>query len=74
MASQGHQISMKEAADKIQFPSETSQPADTEFGSIKDLGGDEAVLEQIGYKQVWALYLSTVRRQPRPLIETNLAV
>jgi len=43
---------MKEVADKIETPSEASQPADMESGAMKDLGSDEAILEEIGYKQV----------------------
>lgn len=41
----------KEDSGKLS-PSESSQPADIEHGSVQNQGTDEALLEQIGYKQV----------------------
>jgi hypothetical protein len=52
MSSTPRTLPAKDAEDKIQTPSETSHPTDMEVGTLKDMGGDEAVLEQIGYKQV----------------------
>ena len=52
MSSTDGKLPMKEVADKIETPTEASQPADMESGAMKDLGSDEAILEEIGYKQV----------------------
>jgi hypothetical protein len=52
MSSTANPLPAKDAEDKVQTPYEPSNPTDMETGTLKDLGGDEAVLEQIGYKQV----------------------
>jgi hypothetical protein len=52
MSSTDGKLPMREVADKIETPSEASQPIDMESGMMKDLGSDEAILEEIGYKQV----------------------
>jgi len=52
MSSNDCKLQMREVSDKIETPSEASQPRDMEPGIMKDRGSDEAVLEEIGYKQV----------------------
>ena len=52
MSSTDAKLPMEGVADKIETPSETSHPTDMEPGTMKDLGSDEAILEEIGYKQV----------------------
>jgi hypothetical protein len=52
MSSTDGKLPMREGSDKIETPSEASQPVDMEPGMMKDLGSDEAILEEIGYKQV----------------------
>jgi hypothetical protein len=52
MSSTDGKLPMREVSDKIETPSEASQPTDMEPGMMKDLGSDEAILEEIGYKQV----------------------
>jgi hypothetical protein len=52
MSSTDAKLPMEEVAGKIETPSEASHPTDMEPGTMKDLGSDEAILEEIGYKQV----------------------
>lgn len=55
MSSTDGKFPMREVANKIETPSDASQPTDMEPGTVKDLGSDEAILEEIGYKQVCVL-------------------
>jgi hypothetical protein len=53
MSDNSHSLLGKEAMEKVSSRSESSQPPiDIETGSTQLQGGDEALLEQIGYKQV----------------------
>jgi hypothetical protein len=49
MSSTDAKLPMEGVADKIETPSETSHPTDMEPGTMKDLGSDEAILEEIGF-------------------------